>query len=200
MAASRSPFFAAWRCLQDAHCRQHFFLRQRVAVVRVHRDAVVVTAVFAVVQGVAEEAAVGVVLQVADGFAFACDEADAVFPAVEVEDLVQRRAVPAFWLGNEDELVRTFAAFEGVRAADRDEVVVAVRAGEGVRGFAGVKGEGVTAAFAEAVKDFCAALVCQFGVIGGVEGRAAAPPAAIPFRLSVPLPAPTAATTHALRG
>ena len=171
-----------------------------MTVVRVHRDAVVVAAIFAVVQGVAEEAAVGVVLQVADAFAFACDEADAVFPAVEVEDLIQRRAVPAFWLGDEDELVRTFAAFEGVRAADRDEVVVAVRAGEGVRGFAGVKGEGVTAAFAEAVKDFCAALVCQFGVIGGVEGRAAAPPAAIPFRLSVPLPAPTAATTHALRG
>ena len=86
----------AWRCLQDAHRRQHFFLRQRVAVVRVHHDAVVVAAVFAVVQGVAEEAAVGIVLQVADGLAFACDEADAVFPAVEVEDLVQRRAVPVF--------------------------------------------------------------------------------------------------------
>ena len=63
---------------------------------RVHHDAVVVAAVFAVVQGVAEEAAVGVVLQVADGLAFACNETDAVFPAVEVEDLVQRRAGPVF--------------------------------------------------------------------------------------------------------
>ena len=86
----------AWRCLQDAHRCQHFFLRQRVTVVRVHRDAVVVAMVFAVVQGVAEEAAVGVVLQVADGLAFACNETDAVFPAVEVEDLVQRRAGPVF--------------------------------------------------------------------------------------------------------
>ena len=41
-----------------------------------------------------------------------------------------------------------------------------------MRGFARIEGEGVTAAFAEAVKDFCAALVCQFGVIRGVEGRA----------------------------
>ena len=86
--------------------------------------------------------------------------------------MVQRRAVPVFWLGDEDELVRTFAAFEGVRAARGDEVVVAVRAGEGVRGFARIEGEGVTAAFAEVVKDFCAALVCQFGVIRGVEVRA----------------------------
>ena len=84
----------AWRCLQDAHRRQHFFLRQRVAVVRVHRDAVGV--VCAVVEVVAEGALVRVVLQVADGLAFAGDAADAVFPAVEVKDLVQRRAVCAF--------------------------------------------------------------------------------------------------------
>ena len=83
-----------------------------MAVVRVHRDAVVVAAVFAVVQGVAEEAAVGVVLQVADGFIFACNEADAVFPAVEVEDLVQRRAVRASQrVGDEDELVRAFSTY-----------------------------------------------------------------------------------------
>ena len=55
-----------------------------MTVVRVQGDAVVVAVVGVVVQGVAEQAAVRVVLQVADTFALACNEADAVFPRVEV--------------------------------------------------------------------------------------------------------------------
>ena len=75
-------------------------------------DAVVVGVVRAVVEVVVEGAFVRVVVQVFDGLAFAGDEADAVFSGVEVEDLVQRRAVRASQrVGDEDELGRVFSTY-----------------------------------------------------------------------------------------
>ena len=82
MVVSRSLPCATWRCLQDAYYPQHFFLRQLVTIVRMHSDAVVVAVIGAIVQGVAEKVAVGVVLQIADGFIFACNETDAVFAGI----------------------------------------------------------------------------------------------------------------------
>lgn len=67
-----------------------------MAVVGAQGDAVVVGVVCAVVKIVVEGAFVRVVVQVFDALAFAGDEADAVFSGVEIEDLVQRRAVHAF--------------------------------------------------------------------------------------------------------
>ena len=95
-----------WLYSQDAHYPQHFFLGQGVAVVGAQGDAVVVGVVRTVVEVVVEGVFVRVVVQVFDGLAFAGDEADAVFSGVEVEDLVQRRAVRTFQrVGDENELV-----------------------------------------------------------------------------------------------
>ena len=75
-------------------------------------DAVVVGVVRTVVEVVVEGAFICVVVQVFNGLAFAGDEADAVFSGVEIEDLVQRRAVRASQrVGDEDELVRAFSTY-----------------------------------------------------------------------------------------
>ena len=151
-----------------------------MAVMGAQGDAVVVGVVRTVVEVVVEGVFVRVVVQVFDGLAFAGDEADAVFSGVEIEDLVQRRAVRAFQrIGDEDELVRAFSAYEAVCAACCYQHVIAQGADEVVLGFGGVEGEGVAAAFAEDVEDVRSAFAYQLGVVGvfdvrGDDGRARA--------------------------